>query len=61
MSTKTEVITLRLDKEMMDAVKAIAKRDESPISIVLRRALRKGLVSSGAMQKTDGEELPDWD
>jgi predicted transcriptional regulator len=61
MTAKTEVITLRLDKEMMDAVKAIAKRDESPISIVLRRALRKGLTSSGAMQKTDGEQLPDWD
>lgn len=61
MTAKTEVITLRLDKEMMDAVKAIAKRDESPISIVLRRALRKGLTSSGAMPKTDSEQLPDWD
>lgn len=61
MTAKTEVITLRLDKEMMDAVKAIAKRDESPISIVLRRALRKGLIGSGAMPKTDSEELPDWD
>jgi predicted transcriptional regulator len=61
MTAKTEVITLRLDKEMMDAVKAIAKRDESPVSIVIRRALRKGLVSTGVMPKTDGEQLPDWD
>lgn len=61
MTTKTEVITLRLDKETMEAVKAIAKRDESPISIVLRRALKKGLNMSSTGKSDADLALPDWD
>jgi predicted transcriptional regulator len=61
MSTKTEVITLRLDKEMMEALQAIAKAEEIPVSYVVRRALKKG-VSYSVLPKKDGDlTLPDWE
>jgi predicted transcriptional regulator len=61
MTTKTAVLTLRLDTELMDLCKAIAKREEIPVSIVIRRAIRKGLNATGLTSRTDGDQLPDWD
>jgi predicted transcriptional regulator len=61
MTTKTAVLTLRLDTDLMDLCKAIAKREEIPVSIVIRRAIRKGLNTTGLLPKTDGDQLPDWD
>jgi predicted transcriptional regulator len=61
MTTKTAVLTLRLDTELMDLCKAIAKREEIPVSIVIRRAIRKGLNMTGLTSRTDGDQLPDWD
>jgi hypothetical protein len=45
----------------MDLCKAIAKREEIPVSIVIRRAIRKGLNMTGLTSRTDGDQLPDWD
>jgi predicted transcriptional regulator len=61
MTTKTAVLTLRLDTDLMDLCKAIAKREEIPVSIVIRRAIRKGLNATGLTSRTDGDQLPDWD
>jgi predicted transcriptional regulator len=61
MTTKTAVLTLRLDTELMDLCKAIAKKEEVPVSIVIRRAIRKGLNATGLTSRTDGDQLPDWD
>jgi len=61
MTTKTAVLTLRLDTELMDLCKAIAKKEEVPLSIVIRKAIRKGLNTTGLIPKNDGDQLPDWD
>jgi predicted transcriptional regulator len=61
MTTKTAVLTLRLDTDLMDLCKAIAKKEEVPVSIVIRRAIRKGLNTTGLLPKTGDEQLPDWD
>jgi predicted transcriptional regulator len=61
MTTKTAVLTLRLDTDLMDLCKAIAKKEEIPVSIVIRRAIRKGLNTTGLTSRTDGDQLPDWD
>lgn len=61
MTTKSEVITLRLDKELMEACKVIAKREEIPMSYVIRRALKKGLSYSASTKSEDDLSLPDWD
>jgi hypothetical protein len=61
MTTKTAVLTLRLDTDLMDLCKAIAKKEEVPVSIVIRRAIRKGLNMTGLTSRTDGDQLPDWD
>mgnify|MGYP003332777103 CR=1 FL=1 len=58
---KNTVITLRLDTETYNVVHAMAKKEEIPVSYVLRRALKKGLNLPVLAKEQDRLALPDWE
>lgn len=43
------IVTLRLSTEIYGVIRAIAEKDDIPVSFVIRRALKKGL---GLQQST---------
>lgn len=43
MNTKTHVVTIRLTTDDYNVLHGMAKKDDVPLSIVIRRSLRKGL------------------
>jgi len=59
---KSSVITLRLDTETYNVLQDIAKREEIPVSYVLRRALKKGLNLPILAKEQERIGLPEnWD
>ena len=49
MATSSHVVTLRLTTELYTVIRESAKKEDIPVSFVIRRALKKGL---GIQQST---------
>ena len=60
---KSTPITLRLDTDMYKFLQDVAKREEIPVSFVIRRTLRKGLgIKQGeAPAEIDEKLTADWE
>ena len=58
---KNTVITLRLDTETYNVVHEMAKKEEIPVSYVLRRAIKKGLNLPILAKEQNRLDLPDWE
>lgn len=65
MSTSTQkstIITLRLSLELYGQCKAVADKEEIPLSYVIRRAIKKGLnAESKPVPKSTEVEMPEWE
>lgn len=59
---KSTIITLRLSHELHDLCKAVADKEEIPVSYVIRRAIKKGLnTESKPVVKSTEVEMPEWE
>lgn len=52
------IVTLRLSTEIYGVIRAIAEKDDIPVSFVIRRALKKGLGLQQSTTSTNTANTP---
>lgn len=59
---KTTVITLRIATDLLETIRAQANKEELPMSYVIRRAIKAGLVTTTKpVPKSTEVEMPEWE
>jgi predicted DNA binding CopG/RHH family protein len=60
--TKTTVVTLRLDTNLLETIRAQANKEELPMSYIIRRAIKKSLETEiKPPAKSTDVSMPDWE
>jgi predicted DNA binding CopG/RHH family protein len=60
---KNTVITLRISEELQATIQAIASKEETPASYIIRRLIKAGLHAEGKhlASQVKTTQIPDWE
>lgn len=60
-TTKSVVMSIRVEADLYAHLKKVSEREDIPVSLLIRRAIKKGLNLPVLAKEAERVSMPDWE